>query len=53
MALEDCTHHWVLEPPAGQWSKAICRNCRIQSRFPNSLETAVDANRLYKKRARS
>ena len=35
---DDCTHHWVIEPPNGAVSKGKCKLCGIDQEFRNSFE---------------
>ena len=34
----ECTHHWVIEPPNGSISKGKCKNCNESKEFRNSFE---------------
>ncbi len=33
-----CTHHWVIERPAGPTSEGVCQRCGEKREFTNSVE---------------
>ncbi len=33
-----CTHHWVIERPAGPTSEGVCQKCGETKQFSNSAE---------------
>jgi hypothetical protein len=35
---QGCTHHWVIEMPAGATSRGRCRRCGRVRRFRNAAE---------------
>jgi len=36
-----CRHYWVVEPPAGETSRGVCKLCGAARRFPNSPQGFV------------
>lgn len=32
----DCTHHWMIDPPDGPYSKGVCKYCKEKRIFPNA-----------------
>ncbi len=45
----DCTHFWVIDPPSGPLSKALCLKCGGESLKENSIreEQRVNNNDIY------
>ncbi len=42
-----CTHHWVIERPAGPTSEGVCQKCGETRQFSNS----VDAGTIWRAKA--
>lgn len=36
--MEDCKHHWDIEPAAGRSSSGVCRHCGARRQFLNSIQ---------------
>lgn len=34
----ECVHHWILEPPKGDWIYGQCRKCKTEKYFPAEPE---------------
>lgn len=33
----DCTHHWMIGRPHGDWVEGICRDCGAMKAFPSTI----------------
>jgi hypothetical protein len=40
-----CRHHWLVEPPKGETSKAVCKLCGATREFSNNPEAAFTVAR--------
>jgi|TARA_R110000737_G_scaffold46176_1_gene66193 hypothetical protein len=38
MTTKEHIHHWLCEPPNGEWAAAVCKHCGEESKFRNSPE---------------
>ena len=36
-----CTHHWVIESPAGPTSEGVCQKCGETRQFSNSVQYSM------------
>ncbi len=36
-----CKHHWVIDSPAGPFSKGACLSCGEERNFPNYIKDAT------------
>lgn len=39
---QDCTHHWICDPPADNTSLCICQKCFKEQRFKNRVYIAQE-----------
>jgi hypothetical protein len=33
----NCTHHWMISRPHGDWVEGICRDCGAMMAFPSTV----------------
>ena len=50
VALGPCTHHWMIETSSGPNSKGVCRLCKEEREFDNSLDASYWAEQAKKTR---
>ena len=36
-----CVHYWIVDPPRGTMSKAVCNKCGEHNEFPNHMPAEV------------
>jgi hypothetical protein len=36
-----CRHHWIIDPPGGPTSRALCKHCGTVSEFQNYVQQPV------------
>ena len=36
--IQECNHHWIIEPAHGSMSRGVCQTCREVRQFRNSVD---------------
>ena len=38
VTVSPCTHHWLIDPPSGETSQAVCKLCGARREFDHSSD---------------
>ena len=42
ISIDQCVHHWMIDPPENEVSKGICRKCGQERNFLNNIDHSSD-----------